>query len=692
MKPGSAVPLLLLAVLTPSALCVEQGSPVTKVQQLLADLEAKVNRQGAEAKKLYEDFTEWCETHSKDLKYAIKTGKAQIEDLKATISQESSDSQALTAKVEELGSSISGDESDLKAATEIREKAAAEFVAERKEMVETISALERAIGILEREMRKGGAMLQLQGSKGVLQALTTLVKAQELSSSDASTLTSLVQSSDSDDDAELGAPDPSAYKGHSGGIVETLENLLEKARNQLEASEKKEVNEQHNFGMLKQSLSDEIKYASKDMSEAKKALATSSETKATAEGDLAVTTKDLEADEEGLETMKVDCMQRGQDYETETKSRAEELNAIAQARKAIAESVSGAAEQTYSFSQLSAPSFFQGAIEKNSRLSTGADLANFEAVQFVRNLARQQNDDALMQLAMRMASVMRFGSAGGADPFQKVKALIVDMIERLQKDSQQDASHKAYCDKETGETKAKKQEKEAEVDKLTTKIDSMKAKSAQLKEEVAGLQKDLAEIASSNAEATSLRRGEKKQYTTNRKEMEDGIEGVKLALNILRDYYAKDGGHAKAEGAASGIIGMLEVVEADFSKGLSEMNVAEAAAAAEYKKMMQKNEIEQATKESSVKYKSKEATGLTRSVAETTSDLQGTKTELSAVTEYLGKIDAMCVAKPETYSSRKSRREAEIAGLKEALQILSGEAVFLQRVGRGALRGVHHHA
>ena len=46
---------------------------------------------------------------------------------------------------------------------------------------------------------------------------------------------------------------------------------------------------------------------------------------------------------------------------------------------------------------MSAPSFFQGAIEKNSRLSTGADLANFEAVQFVRNLARQQNDDALTE-------------------------------------------------------------------------------------------------------------------------------------------------------------------------------------------------------------------------------------------------------------------------------------------------------
>lgn len=684
--------MLLLAV--PFLSHAEEASPVAKVQQLLADLEAKVNREGAEAKKLYEDFTEWCETHSKDLKYSIKTGKSEIEDLKATIAKEGSNSQALTAKVEDLGSSMSQDEGDLKAATDIRVKAAAEFAAEKKEMVDVTNALERAIGILEREMRKGGAMLQLKGSKGVLQALTTLVQAQQLSSSDASTLTALVQNSNSDDDAEYGAPDPAAYKGHSGGIIETLENLLEKARSQLEAAEKKEMNEKHNFGMLKQSLEDEIKFAQKDMDEAKKALATSAEAKATAEGDLSVSTKDLKADEESLEGMKVDCMNRGQDYETETKSRAEELEAIAQARKVIAESVSGAAQQTYALSQISRPpSFFQGAIvHSNSRLSTGADLANFEAVQFVRNLARQQNDEALMQLAMRMANVMRFSGSSGADPFEKVKALISDMIQRLQQDAQADASHKSYCDKETGETVAKKAEKEAEVSKLNTKIDSMKAQAAQLKDEVAGLQKDLAELATSTSEATALRNKEKQEYRSNRKEMEDGIEGVKLSLTILREYYTKEGSHSKAEGAASGIIGLLEVVEADFSKGLSEMNVGEAAAAAEYKKMMQESEIEKATKEQSVKYKTKEATGLDRSVAETASDLSGVKTELSAVNEYFSKINAMCVAKPETYSSRKSRREAEVAGLKEALQILSGEAVFLQQVGRGALRGLRRHA
>merc|ERR1719162_1032703 len=142
------------------------------------------------------------------------------------------------------------------------------------------------------------------------------------------------------------------------------------------------------------------------MDDTKKALATSAEAKATADGDLSVSTKDLKTDQESLEGMKMDCMARGSDHETTVKSRAEELEAIAQARKALS-SVGGAADQTYALNQVSRPpSFFQNVIKRNSRLSTGADLANFEAVQFVRNLARKQKDEALMQLSMRMASVM----------------------------------------------------------------------------------------------------------------------------------------------------------------------------------------------------------------------------------------------------------------------------------------------
>merc|ERR1719311_1041916 len=123
------------------------------------------------------------------------------------------------------------------------------------------------------------------------------------------------------------------------------------------------------------------------------------------------------------------------------------------------------------------------------------------------------------------------------------------MIERLMKEAEADATQKAYCDKEMGETNAKKDDKEAELAKLNTKIDAAKARSRQLKEEVATLQKELSEPAKMQVEMDKLREEEKAAYEKNRPEMEQGLEGVKLALKILREYYAKeDKAHEAAEG------------------------------------------------------------------------------------------------------------------------------------------------
>merc|ERR1719378_841577 len=97
---------------------------------------------------------------------------------------------------------------------------------------------------------------------------------------------------------------------------------------------------------------------------------------------------------------------------------------------------------------------------------------------------------------------------------------------------------------------------------------------------------------------------------------------------------------------------------------LERSNAAEECAQSAYDEETKENEIERTTKEADVKYKTKEAASLDKSVAELTSDKEGVETELSAVLEYLKKIEEECVAKPETYEERKERREAEIAGLK----------------------------
>merc|ERR1719361_301717 len=108
------------------------------------------------------------------------------------------------------------------------------------------------------------------------------------------------------------------------------------------------------------------------------------------------------------------------------------------------------------------------------------------------------------------------------------------------------------------------------------------------------------------------------------------------------------------------------------------MVAAEQTAAATYERQTKENEIEKTTKEQDVKYKTKEAASLDKAVAELTTDREGVEAELEAVNEYLDSLDKKCTYKVESYEERKARREAEINGLKEALDILESETAFVQ--------------
>jgi len=310
-----------------------------------------------------------------------------------------------------------------------------------------------------------------------------------------------------------------------------------------------------------------------------------------------------------------------------------------------------------------------------------------EAVRFVRDLARKSKSPALAQLASRMSSAMKLGAAAGGDVFAKVKGLIVDMIATLESEAEADATQKAYCDKEMSEATAKKDDLTAESDKLSTKIAQDKSASAKLKGEVATLQNELAAMAKARAEADKLRADENGAFEKNSAEMAQGVKGVQMALKVLKEYYAQ-GDEGSAQGAGAGIIGLLEVCESDFTKGLTEMTAQEETAAADYKAYVKEDDVAKVTKSQDVKYKTKEAAGLDKAVAELSTDLSGVTDELSAVLSGLDKLKEMCVAKAEPYAEKKARRESEIAGLKEAMTILEGQA-FIQKASRHYLRRAH---
>jgi len=462
--------------------------------------------------------------------------------------------------------------------------------------------------------------------------------------------------------------------------LNTLTDLKEKAEQQLDAARNKENQDTNNFQMLRQSLQDQVSYGRKELDEAHAGIAASSESKATAEGDLAVTSKELAADVKTKATLHHDCMRRAEVFEAETKSRGEELAALSKAKQVIREATGAALEQV---------SLLQ--IEK---LASGADLAVLESVRLIRDLAGKQHSTALTQLAAKMTAAMH-----GADQFQKVKGLIRDMIARLEADAAADAAKKAWCDRNLADTRQKKSEKIAEIAKQTSRIDLMTATSAQLKEEVAALQGQLAKLAQSQAEMDRLRKEQNTAYLQTRADQEKGLEGLKLALKILSEYYAGDHDHEAAEGAGQGIIGLLEVCESDFTRDLARTISDEESAVAEYEQMTNQNEIERTTKVQDVKYKVKESKRLDQDSGELIADRSMVQTELDATSEALVKMENQCsgfdsgVEKAESYASRKARHEAEIAGLKQALNILENETALLQqRRSHKLLRGISRRA
>jgi DNA repair exonuclease SbcCD ATPase subunit len=273
--------------------------------------------------------------------------------------------------------------------------------------------------------------------------------------------------------------------------------------------------------------------------------------------------------------------------------------------------------------------------------------------------------------------------------------MIQEMVEKLVAEAKEEAGHKAFCDKEMSETKAKMEDKQSEVDDLNTKIDKSVAKIAKLKEEIATLATELTEIAAEQKTANEMRQSEKDAWASAKADFESGLEGVQMALQVLRDYYAEkddsaesllqsddlaaqmslaQGGSKKETGAASGIIGMLEVAESDFSKMLAEGQAAEDQAIKEYETLTEDNKVTTATKETEVKYKGKDKKETEAYLEETKEDLGTSQSELSAIMEYWEKLQPQCVAKPEPYEERKKRREKEIAGLKEAITILEEES------------------
>merc|ERR1719171_601386 len=146
---------------------------------------------------------------------------------------------------------------------------------------------------------------------------------------------------DSNDDLLLSQPQAkvTAYESKSGGIVEQIGDMKEKAEETLSGARTTEMKEKHNFNMMAQSLTDAIGVCKEKLSAAKSSIAEYTQEMGKAKGELEETTSTKAADTAYLESLKMECSETAASWEERQKSAKEEMAVIEKAKSILAAGV-----------------------------------------------------------------------------------------------------------------------------------------------------------------------------------------------------------------------------------------------------------------------------------------------------------------------------------------------------------------
>jgi cbb3-type cytochrome oxidase cytochrome c subunit len=468
-----------------------------------------------------------------------------------------------------------------------------------------------------------------------------------------------------------------------------------KAEDSLSEIRKKEMEDSQSFQMLEGGLMNEIENSKEKLSSASKNKADAEQSLQEANGELVETTKSKGADEAYLQTLKTECQAKAVEYEETMKMGKEEIAAIGKASTILQEGVTALVQvkvRTHRASARWEPS------DDNDDSDSMAD-ARAKVVEIFKGIANQRHSFVFTQLA----------SMAAADPFEKIKGLINDMIEKLLKEAQEAATHEAFCQEEMGKTKKSQEDKTMKLEKFSARVDEASSKLSELTESIKTLEAEVGEIDKATAEATAIRTKENEEFTKVSKEYKDSATAVAQAIEVLQNFYqgaaliqlksqttlkskmrvkarASDSQSGVNDGAAGVIIGVLETAQEDFTSLLAETEAIESEAQAAFDKMMTENKIAKATKSAEAKAKQSEVKSVTSNLEMSKEDQASTGKELDAVLAYLDKLKPECESKAMSYEEKKAARDAEIEGLKSALDILSGKGVALTQISARHLR------
>merc|ERR1719389_1038891 len=444
-----------LIVIVALATTAQSVSPVMKVVELLDECKAKVSKDLAAEADAMEKYTTFCDDELKDKGYAIETAASKIGDLEATIADAEATIAETNDEIATLGSVIAGKNKELYDAGVVRKDGNADFVAAEKELVTTVDQLSRAGALIKKEMSFAQGKMNIERIakklKPMTSALNQIVEAAWVSSGSRKTMKSFLQAQaaakeNEDDDLDLSQPQAKmvAYESSSGGIVTAIEEMQGKAEDTLSDLRKKEMQASNSYAMVKSGLEAEIKNSEDKLSTAKSTGASASEAEGAAKGELTATSKAKAADEEYASTLKTDCETKATEWAERQKSATEEMAVIEKAKDILTSGVSAFVQVNINNAVKKYKKWDPDQDDEDDKTAARRD----RVVTLLKNLATTHKSYALQQ----MSSMAR------SDPFVKIRGLIEDMIAKLLKEAQEEATQKAFCDEEMGKSKKSQDE------------------------------------------------------------------------------------------------------------------------------------------------------------------------------------------------------------------------------------------
>merc|ERR1719305_976295 len=664
---------------------------VDKVVSMLEDLQLQVLAEGEAEAATYNKFACFCKTTQKEKSEAIKTGKDDKASLSADIKKLSKERDDLDTKIGELQKDIKKAETAMKKATDKSDAALAVYKTNEADLKAALYALTEAIKVLKSS--KTPSLVQLQSIGKTVQQAALLADALGLGGAGVQkAATFFLQQGDVPVEME-------DYKFHSSGIIETLEKLLNdfrKTKADVDADEVKRVQE---YDMFIQDRTDYVKAKTLEMEQSKKTRDQKIEDIGTASQELTTVSAQLLDDMEYLDELNTICSQKAKTWDQRTKLRANELTAITQATGIVKATVAEkTASATIRFAQTgtvlhladavvssdsameaieaeaeisdSSPSFLQKrSVQKLEPAS--ADAGREMIISLLKGKGQQLKSTLLTSLATRIAG----------DPFAKIKKLIQELIERLLTEAANEANQKGWCDKATADATQKRSYAADEIEDLNAKMAKLAALSDKLGEEIKTLNAEIKELNDKRAEAEAARKEESAENANTVTEAKAGLDAVKMAIDILDKFYktsakakvdlslaqgplddAPDAGFDNGEaykgagGEAGGIIGMMEVIQSDFERTISETKKAEAQAEKEHLEFMTETGMSLAEKTMAKKEK-------TKIKDESDSNFNDAEDELASQTKILVtsikeliELKAACVDTGMSYADRVAMR------------------------------------